>query len=129
MKRRTILAILAVAAAVRVVTSLLQIAYGIHPIPGLFTVRVWDDFYFCYGGQLMSLSQGLLPYRDFAYSYTPLFLYLLYPFYAIGVTQAAAIPIVLTDAATAPLVYLIVRKKANETGGSAGRELMESCNP
>ncbi|MDG6980843.1 MAG: hypothetical protein JRN51_06980, partial [Nitrososphaerota archaeon] len=114
--RRTVLAIFAIAASARAAVSILQIAYGIHSIPGLFTVRVWDDFYYYYGGQLSSLSHGLLPYRDFAYSYTPLFLYLLYPFYAIGGIHAAAIPIVLADAATAPLVYLIVGKKA---GGRA----------
>ena len=114
--RRTVLAIFAIAACARAAVSILQIAYGIHSIPGLFTVRVWDDFYYYYGGQLSSLSHGLLPYRDFAYSYTPLFLYLLYPFYAIGGIHAAAIPIVLADAATAPLVYLIVGKKA---GGRA----------
>ena len=113
MKGRTILAVFAIATSARVVTSLLQITYGIHPIPGLFTTRVWDDFYYYYGGQLKSLSQGLFPYRDFAYSYTPLFLYLLYPFYAIGGIHAAAVPIVLADAATAPLVYLIVGKKAS----------------
>ncbi|MDG6990821.1 MAG: hypothetical protein JRM99_05295 [Nitrososphaerota archaeon] len=110
--RRTAIYILAIATCARLVASLLQVAYGIHPIPGLFTVRVWDDFYYYYGGQLGSLGQGLIPYRDFGYSYTPLFLYLLYPFYAIGGIHAAAIPIVLADAATAPLVYLIVGKKA-----------------
>ena len=111
--RRTAIYILAIATCARLVASLLQVAYGIHPIPGLFTVRVWDDFYYYYGGQLGSLGQGLIPYRDFGYSYTPLFLYLLYPFYAIGGIHAAAAPIVLADAAAAPLVYLIVGKKAD----------------
>ena len=64
--------------------------------------------------QLADLGQGLLPYRDFAYAYPPLFLYTLYPFYLIAGQYAASIPILVTDAATAPLVYLLVRRFASD---------------
>lgn len=56
----------------------------------------------------------MLLYRDFAYSYTPLFLYSMLPFYELAGGYAAWIPIVLADAFTAPVVYLIVRRFSAE---------------
>ena len=112
--RRTAVCILAIAVCARLVTSLLQISYGIHPITGLPDVNSWGDFYYYYVAQLKSLSQGLLPYRDFALSYTPLFIYTIYPFYAIWGRVGAAVPIVLSDAGTAVLLYMIVRRAAGE---------------
>jgi len=43
-----------------------------------------------------------------------LFLYSLLPFYYLGGAYAAAIPIVASDALTAPVIYLIVKKVASE---------------
>jgi 4-amino-4-deoxy-L-arabinose transferase-like glycosyltransferase len=54
------------------------------------------------------LSEGLLPYRDFGYSYPPLFLYSLLPFYLLGGQNYASLPIWLFDAATSvPIYYLL----------------------
>ena len=101
-----------IAIAVRGILSLLQIAYGEHGIPGL-PLSTWGDFYAGYARWLGFLHQGLLAYRDFySYKYPPLFLYTLYPFYAAGGAVAAAIPIVVADAATAVIVYLIVKRFA-----------------
>lgn len=58
------------------------------------------------------MAQGFLPYRDIGYNFPPLFLYSLYPFYVLGGPAAAAIPIVLSDVATAPFLYLLVRSFA-----------------
>lgn len=67
------------------------------------------DFEGLYIAQLMQLAHGLLPYRDFAVSYPPLFLYTLYPFYVIG-ANFASLPIVLSDAATAVVIYYTVER-------------------
>jgi len=78
--------------------------------PGL---ELYHDFYSYYVVQLHDLSQGMFPYKDFAYSYPPLFLYTLYPFYLLGGQYGASIPIWIADAATAPVVYLIVKMFSN----------------
>ncbi len=64
--------------------------------------------------QLVQLSHGLLPYRDFAYSYPPLFLLVLYPFYLIGGASFAAVPIVVSDAATAVVIFYFVERFAGK---------------
>lgn len=74
---------------------------------------LWSDFT-VYLTQLKYLSEGFLPYRDFAYAYPPLFLYSMLPFYNLAGGYAASIPIVLADALTAPVVFLIVRKFSTE---------------
>jgi hypothetical protein len=110
---KEIVLLFAAALAVRVSTSVWQVLYGFQGIPALFPVNTWGDFYAIYQGWLQSVSHGMLPYRDFAtYTYPPLFLYALYPFYVIGGAVGASFPIVVSDAATSPLVYLIVKKLA-----------------
>ncbi len=84
-----------------------QVTYGIHPT-FLPMLDLWNDFHGYYAVQLADLAKGFLPYRDFPYSFTPLFLYALYPFYAIGGVDAASIPIIVADAATAVVIYRIV---------------------
>lgn len=101
-----------IAIAVRVVLSLLQISYGEHRIPGV-ALNDWSDFYLIYAPWFGFLHHGLLPYRDFpTYKYTPLFLYILYPFFLAGGGHAAAVPMVASDAATAVVVYLVVGRFA-----------------
>jgi len=121
--RKIILWLFVIALVVRAIIAALQIKYGINDglnfevsIYGPFNpgLELYHDFYAYYVIQLEYLAKGLLPYRDFAYSYPPLFLYLLYSFFSIGGQYAASIPIWLSDAATAPVVYLIARRYANE---------------
>lgn len=81
--------------------------------PSFLQLEVLDDFNGIYVAQLQHLSQGFLPYRDFAYSYPPLFLYALYPFYVLGGYSLAGLPVVVSDAATALLVYLILARYAD----------------
>lgn len=64
--------------------------------------------------QLKYLSEGYLLYRDVQYNSPPLFLYSMLPFYNLGGTTAAIVPIVLADALTAPVIYLIVQKVSSE---------------
>lgn len=100
------------AIGVRAVVSLAQVLYGVHGVPG-FPLSTWGDFYSGYTQWLGFLQKGLIPYRDFyTYKYTPLFLYSLYPFFVAAGARAASIPIVLSDAATAALVYLIAKRFA-----------------
>jgi 4-amino-4-deoxy-L-arabinose transferase-like glycosyltransferase len=105
-------AIFLIAIGVRAVVSLIQVQYGIRAFPGL-PLSTWDDFYTVYGQWLGYLHHGLLPYRDFrTYKYTPLFIYTLYPFFVAAGAKAASIPIVVSDAATAAIVYLIAKRLA-----------------
>jgi len=105
------LIVFVVALVARVLLSAWQVQFGLSGLPSLFSPNSWADFYGAYAPWLHLVSQGSVPYRDFtSYTYTPLFLYLLYPFYALGGSHAASIPIVLSDAATAALVYQIGRK-------------------
>jgi len=104
------LLVFVIAITARGLVSVVQVAYGVHGLPFL-PLSTWDDFYQGYVTWLGYLQHGLLPYRDFyAYKYTPLFLYSLYPFFLAGGAQLAALPIVLSDAATAAVVYLIVNR-------------------
>lgn len=107
---KSLLIVFIIAVFSRTVLSVAQLLSGIQRIPGLPEAEIIADFHGVYGSQLGLLHAGLLPYRDFPYSYAPLFLYSLLPFYSIGGVYAAAIPIVLADAATAAVIYLIVRE-------------------
>jgi hypothetical protein len=60
------------------------------------------------------MTHGLVPYRDFAVSYPPLFLYTLYPFYLLGGASLASLPIILADAATPVVVYLLVERRGGQ---------------
>lgn len=111
--RKSELFLFGIAAGARGLTTLFQIIYGIHSISLLPGAIAWSDFFTLNGGQLQALSHGLVPYRDFSYAYTPLFLYALYPFYIIGGIEAAVIPILVADSATAVLVYLLARSAAS----------------
>lgn len=75
---------------------------------------MWTDFYSLYAHQLAWVGQGLIPYKDFDFTYPPLFLYALVPFFAVGGAQASSLPIVLTDALVAPLVYGLGRTLSGE---------------
>jgi hypothetical protein len=109
--RETIL-LFGIAIGARVVVSLLQASYGVRGVPGL-PLSTWNDFYVVYSQWLGYVHKGLFPYRDFyTYKYTPLFLYTLYPFFVAAGVKAAAVPIVVSDAATAVLVYLIANRFA-----------------
>jgi 4-amino-4-deoxy-L-arabinose transferase-like glycosyltransferase len=110
-----------IAIGVRAIVSLVQVTYGVRGFPGL-SLSTWNDFYLVYGQWLGYVHNGLMPYRDFyTYKYTPLFLYTLYPFFVAAGAKAASIPIVISDAATAVIVYLIAKRFAgNKTAFAAG---------
>jgi hypothetical protein len=103
--------------------SVIQTVYGINNSlnfdrylygnfnPGL---EIYHDYYDYYVPQMVDLSKGLIPYRDFGYSYPPLFLYSLYPLYLIGGSSAASVPIWLSDAATVPLIYLFALRYTSQ---------------
>ncbi len=74
-----------------------------------------DDFNGVYVQQLSFLAHGLVPYKDFAVSYPPLFLYVLYPFYAAGGANLASVPIIVSDAASAVVLFLIVERIGGRT--------------
>lgn len=111
--RKTIVLLFGVALAVRILASTLQILQGIHPITSIPSLALWNDFYGFYGQQLASLAKGFVPYRDFGLSYPPLFLYSLYVPFLMGGLVGASLPIVLSDALSVPLVYLIVSSKSD----------------
>ncbi len=70
----------------------------------------WAD-YNIYVTELHFVVQGYLPYRDFGFSYMPLFLYALLPFYLLLGTYGASLAIVFSDALTAGLVYSITSRR------------------
>jgi 4-amino-4-deoxy-L-arabinose transferase-like glycosyltransferase len=114
-QNRAGIAILAIALLSRVIISALQARYYPSSLSLPLPLVPWNDFYSVYGGWLQMVSHGLVPYRDFlTYTYTPLFLYSLYPFYATAGIQVASVPIVVSDAATSLVVYLLARKWANQ---------------
>lgn len=76
-------------------------------------VEAWSDFYSIYSHELTLLAQGSLSYRG-TFTYTPLFLYTLYLFFRIGGSTFASIPILLSDAASASLIYLNARTITRE---------------
>ncbi len=113
------LLIFAIAATVRIVVALLHAFQGLSGVPSL-GLSTWGDFDASYVQWLGFVKQGLLPYRDFyAYKYTPLFLYALYPFYSAAGAAAASIPIVAADAGTAVIVYFLVKRVAGTRIGFA----------
>lgn len=118
--RETVL-LFAIALAVRSVASIVLLFYGSNGVPGI-PLPTEGDFYAAYVHWLGFVQRGLLPYRDFTtYKLPPLFLYTLYPFFVAGGAQAAAIPIVVSDALTAVVLYLIVKRRAaNWIGFAAG---------
>ena len=111
LNKRVPIILFAVALVLRVVLTWYHFTHGINgQIPG--TLYPYADFEGYVQPQLAYLAQGLLPYRDFAYSLTPLFLYCLYPFYAVGGLAAATAPILLADAVVPMIVYLFVKNLA-----------------
>jgi len=117
--RKAVLWIFVVALVSRVIIALLQIVYGIDAqvnldqyLYGPFNqgFELFHDFYGYYVTELMELNKGLLPYKDFGYSYPPLFLYSLYPFFVAGGKYFASIPILSADTLTAPMIFLIARR-------------------
>lgn len=86
--------------------------YGLNQTPP-GTLSPLDDFGLIYAKELGLVSGGYLPYRDILYHSPPFFLYLLYPFYVLGGPSMASLPIVLSDAVSPVLVYLISRKFAS----------------
>jgi len=106
--RRTILYLFAIALSVRIVLSLVRATHG------LTITSPWlegkDDFDGIYIQQLSQIAEGVIPYKQVAISYPPLFSYALYPFYLLGGANLASIPIVLSDAATAVVVYYGVER-------------------
>jgi len=111
-----------IAIGVRAAISLVQVTYGIRGFPFGAPLSSWADFYNVYAQWLTFIQKGLIPYRDFyTYKYPPLFVYALYPFFAAAGVRVASIPIVVSDAATSVLVYLIAKKFAgNKIGLMAG---------
>lgn len=88
--------------------------FGIQGISWLPGPSLWNDFDVLYLVQLKELAHGYLLYRDIDYNSPPLFLYSMLPFYDLGGGKAAMIPIILADALTAPVIYLIVRRVSSE---------------
>ncbi len=112
---KEIILLFALALILRIFVSALQVYFDLQDLTLPFPITAWHDFYVTYVVWLHSVSQGMIPYRDFfTYTYTPLFLYALYPFYLIGGAHAAAIPIVVSDAATSPVVYLLAKRLTSQ---------------
>ena len=119
--RRDLVWIFAAALSIRAAVAILQIRFGIYSgidfdqqIYGTFSpgLELYHDFYYFYAKQLADLASGLTPYSGFSNSYTPLFLYSMLPFFMFVNVQSASIPILVADAATAPMIYLIVTRIA-----------------
>src|SRR5438309_4712011 len=103
-----------VALGARLLLSAWHVEFGLSSFPALFSPNAWDDFNGVYVPWLNFVSNGMVPYWDLtSYIYTPLFLYVLYPFYYLGGSYAASIPIIISDSATAPVVYLIAKRLAS----------------
>lgn len=98
-----------VALVARIVTSLFRITYGIVPVP-FVGPSPWTD-YNLYVSDLHFVASGYVPYRDFGFWYTPLFLYFLLPLYYLFGTFGPSLFIVLSDALTAGIIFLIVARR------------------
>jgi hypothetical protein len=109
LNHKALAAVVGVALAARLVTSLFRITYGVVPVPFVGPTP-WAD-YNVYVSELHFVAQGYLPYRDFGFSYMPLFLYALLPFYLLLGTYGASLVIVVSDALTAGLVYSITSRR------------------
>jgi hypothetical protein len=101
--------ILGASIVVRLAVALVHSYFGVNSIPYLPEAFPWGDFDTIYAWQLRLLSSGLLPYRDFAYSYPPLFLYSLLPLYSIGGQSLASLPVWLSDAGTSIIIFYLAR--------------------
>lgn len=110
----TLIVLIAVSLMSRILVASLRPTFGSEPISWLPNAVPWNDFYSIYGQELIDISRNLIPYRDFVYTYPPLFLYVLYPFFYLGGINFAVTPILLADGLTSPLIYLLVRKTASE---------------
>jgi hypothetical protein len=109
LRHKALVLVVGVALIARLVTSLIRITHGLVPVPFVGPTP-WAD-YNVYVSELHFVAQGYLPYRDFGFSYMPLFLYALLPFYILLGTYGPSLTIVLTDALTAGLIYLITLRR------------------
>ncbi len=92
-------------------------------------IENFGDFAGTYLSWLKALSAGLMPYSGFFYQYTPLFLYLLYPFYVIGGYTGAALPIVLADAGASVIIYAIVARVSGSRRAALAAGLAYAFSP
>lgn len=119
-KKRLAILLFAIGLGFRAIIAVVQVTSGIHPIAWFPMVQPWSDFYTIYGRELFLLGEGSLSYRGL-FTYTPLFLYTLFLFYHVGGIYFASVPILVADAATAPIIYLTVREiSSNKVATLAG---------
>jgi hypothetical protein len=102
--------VLCAAIASRAIFSLIHLDVGVQWISWLPGPGTWSDYAEIYVPQLKLLASGYMLYRDIDTQYPPLFLYSMLSLYDLAGSKAAWIPIVLADASTAPIIYLIVRR-------------------
>lgn len=98
----------------RVIVSLVHLEFGLQWVPGLPGPTIWGDFTGLHVPDLKYLAAGFMLYRDIDTQSPPLFLYSLLPFYDLGGANLAWVPVALSDAITAPVIYLIVRRLSTE---------------
>lgn len=110
MKHKALFIVVSVALFMRLLTSLLRITHGLVEVP-LVGSSPWTDYTALYVPDLHFASLGYLPYRDFGFWYTPLFLYGLLPFYFLLGPYGPAMLMVFADALTAGVIYLIVARR------------------
>jgi hypothetical protein len=111
-RNRAVLAILTASVIARLVTVFMK-GYGIPIWPqGIPGPSLWGDYNTLYLLQLARMAQGYLLYRDIPYNYGPLFLYSMYPLYLI-IPKLAFLPIVISDALTAPMICLALKGGAS----------------
>jgi len=119
---RHILLSLVVSFAVKSCVFVLAAPYGgDFPPQGLTmpeplrTLETYKDFKFYYLPQATNLVSGLMPYRDFFYSYPPLFLYALVLFSPLPFSEwKFGLPLMMFDALSVIPLYFIVRKLTDE---------------
>lgn len=119
---RHILLPLVVSLAVKSCVFVLAAPYGgDFPPQGLAmpeplqTLEAYKDFRFYYLPQATDFVSGLMPYRDFFYSYPPLFLYALVLFSPLPFSEwKSGLPLMMFDALSVIPLYLIVRKLTDE---------------
>lgn len=89
----------------------LAVPFGGNFHPGLANLEGYQDFRLAYVPMVSNFTAGKMPYRDFNYAYPPFFLYLLTPFAFFSLPfWAMALPLVIFDAASVILVFLICLK-------------------
>jgi len=88
--------------------------FGLQWVPGLPGPSIWGDFTSINVPDLKYLAAGFMLYRDIDTQSPPLFLYSLLPFYDLGGVNLAWVPVALSDAITAPVIYLMVRRFSTE---------------